>query len=187
LKQFELEELIEGCKKGKSAYQEQLYKHCFAPMIKVCLRYTRNMDEAAGFYNTAMFKVFTNINQYRNDGEFLGWVRRIVVNTCITVLKQNLKFQYKELTGSQELSQVSQPEIYQQLTSSEILEAVQSLPENMKLVFNLFVLDGYTHEKIAELLGISKGTSKWYLHEARKILKGKIKALYNYETNSNAV
>lgn len=187
MRNFDLEKVIAGCKKKCSSDQEELYKHCFVPMIKVSLRYTTNMEEATGYYNAAMLKVFNNLEQYRSEGEFLAWVRRIVVNTSITHLKQKSRFEYKELDALPENNYSSQPEIYSQLTAKEIMDVVQELPPNMKLVFNLSALEGYTHEKIGEVLGISKGTSKWYLHEARKQLKEKIKALFNHEITSNAI
>jgi RNA polymerase sigma-70 factor (ECF subfamily) len=154
-------------------------------MMKVCARYHNNMDDAANSYNAAMLKVFQNINQFRGEGDLMAWIRRIVVNTCLTAVKSQARFEYREL---EEVSNESfEPEVYQYIQAREILELVHELENTQKLVFNLFVMEGFSHDDIAKQLGIPKGTSKWYLHEARKHLKEKIKFLFKNEIHSNAI
>ena len=182
----QLEHIIEGCKQNKRQSQEQLYKYCFEQMMKVCLRYHTNMDDAAASYNTAMYNVFVKINQYKNQGEFFGWVRRIMVNTCLNAIKQNAKFEAVEISDKEYQSFTIKPEAYSSLDSKEILALVQSLPTTCKLVFNLNQMEGFSHEQVAEHLNISPGTSKWYLHEARKILKEKIQNMQHNEIRKNA-
>lgn len=155
-------------------------------MMKVCLRYHKNSQEAGASFNNAMFKVFANIHQYKAEGEFLGWVRRIMVNTCLTALRQSSRFETRELEQVPDTNAV-EPDIYQSLNAREILAMVQELDGTHRLVFNLFVMEGYTHDEIGEQLGIAKGTSKWYLHEAKKQLKEKIKSFAGYEISSDAI
>lgn len=178
--------MIEGCRRNERLWQKQLYEYCFGEMMKVCLRYHRNEQEAGASFNNAMFKVFANIGQFRSDGEFMGWVRRIIVNTCLSALRQSSRFEARELDQVAETN-AADPEIYQSLSAREILAMVQELDETHRLVFNLFVMEGYTHDEIAAQLGIAKGTSKWYLHEAKKQLKEKIKSLADYEISSDAI
>lgn len=163
-----------------------LYTYCFEQMMQVCLRYHHNMDDAAASYNEAMYKVLAKIDQYRQEGEFLGWVRRIVVNTCLNALQQAARFNVvvpaEERTGNVHIS----PEAYSQLNQKEVLRLVQELPAASALVFNLYIMEGYTHEQIASQLGISSGTSKWHLNHARNVLKEKIKCMQRDENFKNA-
>jgi RNA polymerase sigma-70 factor, ECF subfamily len=181
-----LENFIEGCKLGNAAHQQQLYRYCFQPMMKVCLRYHKNMDDAAASYNTAMHNVLTKINQYQNKGAFMGWVQRIMVNTCLNDLKASVKFETKEITDKEYNNFLILPDAYSNIESRDLLKMVQTLPNNTAMVFNLYVMEGFTHEQIANTLSISKGTSKWHLNNARTILKEKIKNTHYNENRKNA-
>ncbi len=171
---------------NNAAKQRQLYSYCFEQMMRVCLRYHHNTDDAAASYNTAMYKVFTKINQYKYQGEFMGWVRRIVVNTCLNAIKQTARFTTAELEEQVNDSLAISPAVYSHLQSKDVLRLVQELPQSSALVFNLYIMEGYTHEQIAEQLGISSGTSKWHLNNARTILKEKIKRMQQDESVKNA-
>ncbi len=181
-----LENFIEGCKLGNAAHQLQLYRYCFQPMMKVCLRYHKNMDDAAASYNAAMHNVLTKINQYQNKGAFMGWVQRIMVNTCLNDLKASVKFETKEITDREYNSFLIVPEVYSNIESRDLLKMVQTLPNNTAMVFNMYVMEGFTHEQIATALNISTGTSKWHLNNARTILKEKIKNTNYNENRKNA-
>lgn len=181
----DINKIQKGCKQGDRLCQKELYNYCFNLMMKVCMRYHNNTDDAASSFNAAMLKVFQNINQYRGEGDFLAWIRRIIVNTCLTAIKSKAKFEYQELNESSKL--LFEPEVYQHLHAKDILDLVHELENPHKLVFNLFVMDGYSHDEISQQLGIPKGTSKWYMHEARKLLIGRIKSLSKNEINSNAI
>ena len=181
-----LQKIIEGCKQNNPASQKELYQHCFSAMMKVCVRYNNNMDDAGACYNAAMHTAFVKINQYKNEGEFLGWVRKIVVNTCLNNLKQQTKFETKELTQTTHKDFYIDPDIYSSLQSKEILQLVRTLPQNTALVFNLYVMENYTHEQIATELQIAVGTSKWHLNNARTLLKEKIKTMQLNEYRKNA-
>lgn len=180
--------IIEGCKRNDITAQEQLYKHCYAGMMKVCLRYTAgDIEEAAGIYNKALLKVFKNINQYKGKGEFEGWIRKIIVNTCIDACRSKVKFQSVQLTDAAADVLPVIPEAYSRISANEIINLVNELPKNTALVFNLFVIEGYKHEEIGKMIGISAGTSKWHLNEARKLLKQKLETVLKKDQLANAI
>lgn len=181
-----LENIITGCLKNNPASQKMLYNYCFEQMIRVCMRYHTNMDDAAACYNEAMYKVFTKIDQYKQEGEFLGWIRRIMVNTCLNAIKQQARFTAITVKEEQGQQMYVSPDVYSQLQSQDILRFVQALPRNSALVFNLYIMEGYTHEQIAAQLSISTGTSKWHLNNARALLKEKIKSMQQNESVKNA-
>ena len=180
--------MIQACRRQDAKAQEQLYKYCYPGMIKVCLRYCNGqIDSAAAAYNQAMLKVFQNIDQYKGEAEPEAWIRKIVANTCIDLYRSNMKFQTIELDESPADLVPVIPDVYNRMSGHEIISLVYQLPKNTGLVFNLFVLEGYKHEEIGKLLGISPGTSKWHLNEARKLLKQKIETLYKKEFLANAI
>jgi RNA polymerase sigma-70 factor (ECF subfamily) len=180
--------IIEGCKQNELRAQEELYRYCYPDMLKVCLRYTSgDLDRAGGLYNQAMFKVFSNIIQFRNEGEFLGWIRKIVVNVCIDSCRSLAKFIVSDISETAEYILPVLPEIYNKISGNEIIKLVHQLPKNTGLVFNLFVMEGYKHNEIGAMLGISPGTSKWHLNEARRILKERIETVFKKEKLANAI
>jgi RNA polymerase sigma-70 factor (ECF subfamily) len=180
--------IIEACKRQEPSAQERLYKHCYPVMIRICMRYCNGLaDIAAGVYNQAMLKVFKNIGQYSGKGEFEGWIRKIVVNTCIDHGRTAAKFQLSELKEETAEWLPIIPDAYSRISGSEIINLVYTLPKNTGLVFNLFVMEGYKHEEIGKLLGISAGTSKWHMNEARKLLKQKLETLFKKESLANAI
>lgn len=157
-------------------------------MIKVCLRYAfGNMDDAGWLYNQAMLKILVHIDQYRNEGEFMGWVRRAVVNVCIDQCRKKTWFGMAELKEASEYILPVLPDIYNKFSGNDIMQLVHQLPRNTGLVFNLFVMEGYKHEEIGKILGISAGTSKWHLNEARRLLKEKIELFFKKENLANAI
>ncbi len=181
-----LENIIQGCIGGNPSSQKMLYNYCFEQMMGVCLRYHHNMDDAAASYNEAMYKVLAKIDQYRQEGEFLGWVRRIVVNTCLNAVRHAARYS-SVLPPENEAENIHiSPEAYSQLNHKEVLRLVQELPAASALVFNLYIMEGYTHEQIAGQLGIAPGTSKWHLNHARNVLKEKIKCMQRDESVKNA-
>lgn len=148
-------------------------------MIRICLRYAGgNIDDAAFIYNQAMFKVFVNIGSYSSHGSFEGWIKRIVINNCVDNCRKSIKFQTIELNDSAADIIPIIPDVYNRINSDDVLKLINELPKNTGLVFNLYVMEGYKHEEIGKLLGISTGTSKWHLSEARKLLKEKIETRF---------
>ena len=180
-------DIIEGCLRNDLQKQQELYSVCYSSMMKVCIRYSRDNDEAGAIYNEGMLKVFNSIGQFRNEGDFEGWIRRIIVNTCIDHCRKQAKYKHQPLEVVIETSISVDPDIYQRLSGAEIISLMQGLPRNTALVFNLFVLEGYKHEEIGKLLGISGGTSKWHLNEARRLLKLKLETILKKEIYSNAI
>ena len=155
-------------------------------MIKICLRYVAgDMNDAGSLYNQAMLKVFSRIDQYKGEGSFESWIKRIVINTCIDHSRQKVKFRFIELTEETEVIPLVS-DIYNQISGDEIIKLLHQLPGNTRLVFNLFVIEGFSHADIGKMLGISPGTSKWHLSEARKLLMQKLKTTFKKEIFTNA-
>lgn len=183
MEEASLYNMIQGCLRNSPVHQKQLYQYCFTSMMKVCLRYCKNTDDAAACYNEAMRKVFQNIAQCRNEAAFMGWVKQIVVNTSINDLKSRARFEKRHLTQGDETAVFdlsAQPAT--DITAAEILQFVQQLPPTHSLVFNLYAIEGYTHEEISQQLSIAVGTSKWYLSEARQKLKKNLNNVKHNET-----
>lgn len=179
--QQQLNNYIAGCLQNDAASQEALYKLCYAGFMKICLHYHAGNADAVASFNKAMHQVFTRIKQYRNEGPVLGWIRKIVVNTCLNDLRDQARFSSQQATDRELNSFTAEPEIYAGLEVKQVLELVQQLPPASRLVFNLYIMEGYTHEQIARQLGISAGTSKWHLNQARNLLKQGMAQLNNHE------
>jgi RNA polymerase sigma-70 factor (ECF subfamily) len=172
--------IIEGCIAKDARCQEQLYRLMYPEMMKVCIRYTYNLDDAASLYNEAMLKVYNKVQQYKFQGSFNGWVKRVVINTCIDYCRKNISYKNQQWLEESKAENIAiQAEAYSNVEAKEIMQLVTTLPKNTASVFNMFVLDGYKHTEIAEALHISEGTSKWHLNEARRLLKIKLEELDN--------
>jgi RNA polymerase sigma-70 factor (ECF subfamily) len=163
-------EIINGCVKQKAPAQEKLYALYSRRMMAVCLRYTNSRFEAEDIFHEAFVKVFKNIHTWQG-GSFEGWMRRIFVNTSINHYHQNKKY-FDHVDASYAEYAVSSPDnIISTLATQELLELVNRLPDGYKLVFNLHVVEGYSHVEIGELLNIAEGSSKSQLSKAKAYLK----------------
>ncbi|MEL6559730.1 MAG: sigma-70 family RNA polymerase sigma factor [Bacteroidota bacterium] len=163
--------LIENCRKGKRKSEKQLYEHFFGYAMSIALRYSQNYDEAIEILNDSFIKVFKKIKDY-NDLSFKGWLRRIVINTASDHYRKNKKHLYhKNIDSNEALTVVDTETIDDQISYEELLEAVQQLPPSYRNTFCMYVIDGYKHEEIAEMLNVSVGTSKSNLHRARAFLR----------------
>ena len=140
-------------------------------MMKLCYRYTNDLDTSASIYNDAMIKVFSNIGNYREDGKLMAWVKRIVVNTCIDHVRKKAPLQMKELHENHDSDAVIENDVFIKMSNVEVKRLINQLPKNAALVFNLYVYEEYNHNEIAALLKIPGGTSRYYLSEARRLLK----------------
>jgi RNA polymerase sigma factor (sigma-70 family) len=164
-------ELINGCKKGDKKAQKTLYDKYAAKMLGVCIRYFRNIDEAEDALQEGFIKIFNNIDKFRNEGSFEGWIRRIIVNTSLNYYKSNLKHYYG--TDYEELEEFIEDDKlnFDNLSVAFLLKTIQDLPEGYRLVFNLYEIEGYSHKEIAEMLGVSVNTSKSQLMKAKRSLQ----------------
>lgn len=155
-------------------------------MIKICLRYTAgDIQEAGSLYNQSILKVFNRIDKFRGEGSLDAWIKKIVVNTCIDHTRQKVKFKTVELSKESDVIPLV-PDIYNRISGDEIMKLVHELPGNSRLVFNLYVMEGFSHTEIGTMLNISPGTSKWHLSEARKLLMQKLKTNFKKEILTNA-
>src|SRR5204863_2651356 len=150
--------------------QEELYKRFSPRMYAVCLRYAGNAEEAEDILQEGFIKVFKKLNSFRSEGSFEGWVRRIFVNTAIEHFR---KKRYLQPVTEKEENTIEGKyfSVLDELAEKDILALVQELSPGYRTVFNMYVVEGYTHKEIADILGISEGTSKSQLARARMILQ----------------
>jgi RNA polymerase sigma-70 factor (ECF subfamily) len=170
-----IKNIISGCIAGERNCQSDLYAYYAPKMMIVCLRYAKNLEEAEEILQDGFIRVFQFMNQFKQEGSFEGWIRKIMVNCAlqklrspanlrpVIVLKANLEYDYYE-NG-----------VINILNGKEMLQLVQALSPAYRMVFNLYYFEGYKHREIAELLGIEEGTSKSNLAQAKKNLQAAIK------------
>ncbi len=161
--------LIEACKRQDRSAQKALYNQYAPQMFGVCRRYVKNKEDAEDVLMEAFFKVFTNIHQFKGEGSFEGWVRRIVINESLMFLRKKHNFHIRvELNPSDTVTATT---ALKKLEAEDILYFLGQLPTGYRTIFNLYVIEGYKHREIAELLGISINTSKSQLILAKKRLR----------------
>lgn len=170
-----LQELIEKCKQQNAKAQGTLYKRYSGVLFGICLKYSPNRAAAEDNLQDAFITIFSRIEQYQGKGSFEGWIKRITVNT---VLQKYRKKKVYDISNEQQIEDVDVEVAEEGIPLDFLLKIIQELPDRYRMVFNLYVLDGYSHKEIAEMLGISDGTSKSNLARARMILKTKV-ADYN--------
>ena len=168
------EQLIKGCLAGIPAFQQMLYKRYASKMLTVCLRYASNREEAEDVLQEGFMIVFDKMAQFRLEGSFEGWIRRIMVNKSLEHIKRTARvFPILDIDNVDDKF-ISQDDVLNTIAFNELIAMIQELPPMYKMVFNLSVFDGMTHKEIAETLGVAEGTSKSNLSDARTILKKKI-------------
>ncbi|MBT2559135.1 sigma-70 family RNA polymerase sigma factor [Hymenobacter sp. ISL-91] len=177
-------ELIAACRQGSSRAQKQLYEQFSGLMLSVCLRYLRRREDAEEALIVGFTKVFRALDQYRHEGSFEGWIRRIVVNEALGMLrrKEPLHMAIDDLTYDVPAVAATAES---QLSADDMLALLAGLPAGYRTVFNLYALEGYSHPEIGELLGISEGTSKSQLSKARGMLQRRL-AVANSEARPAA-
>jgi len=163
--------------KGTQETNELLYKHFAPKMYGICLRFAGNPMDADDILQEGFIKVFTKINDFRNEGSFEGWIRRTFINTAINFYRRNARNHKNEDLEDIEISDHSHENIYDKLSREELMDLLQELPIGYRTVFNLNVLEGYTHKEIGEMLGISDNTSKSQLTRARAVLQKRVNSL----------
>ncbi len=177
-----LKQLIKDCKKQDPKAQEQLYKLFCDKLFSICLKYSNSYTSAEDNLQDAFITIYNKIQQYKGQGSFEGWIKRVTINT---VLQKYRKQKVFEIIHDDQIEETN-IEVDEELISLDyLLQIIQQLPNRYRLVFNLYVLDGYSHKEIAEMLKISIGTSKSNLARARNILKEKIEMSYEPYSKSN--
>lgn len=168
-----INEIIAGCKACNRQMQETLYKQTAAKMFAVCMRYAKDSMEAEDVLQMGYVKIFGKINEFKGEGAFEGWMRRIMVNTAIESYRKNLR----------SLAIVPIDDVYEQpqagfdynsLGVKDLMKLIQNLADGYRVVFNMYAIEGYSHKEIAKELGISEGASKSQLSRARSILQKEI-------------
>lgn len=176
----EFHELINECISGSQLAQKQLYDNFSPKMYAICLQYSKDSDEAKDILQDGFIKVFQKLNQYSGKGSFEGWLRRIFVNTALE--KYRNKVALLSIDDNFEIPAAGAFEnIVSELSAMELLEMIQNLSPQYRLVFNLFAIEGYTHKEISKQLNISEGTSKSNLSRARSILQDNLNKLSQRE------
>jgi RNA polymerase sigma-70 factor (ECF subfamily) len=166
--------LLRGCLKQDREAQKKLYQLYYGYAMSICVRYSKDAEEAREVLNDGFLKVFTRLSQYNQQKPFKGWLRRIMINTALDNYRHNLKH-YHLLDIEAAKPAAVTFDVEQQLSYQELITLVQGLSPAYRAVFNLYVIDGYTHEEIAEELGIAVGTSKSNLAKARANLREALK------------
>jgi RNA polymerase sigma-70 factor (ECF subfamily) len=165
-----LDQLIENCKTNNIKAQGELYKLFSSKLFVLCLKYSRNRVEAEDNLQDAFLTIFAKINQFENKGSFEGWLKRITINTVMQRYRKEKVFDIINEDIIEDV-EVEIDDEDDQISVDYLLQIIQELPDRYRLVFNLYVLDDYSHKDIAEMLKINIGTSKSNLARARQILK----------------
>ncbi|QEE48272.1 RNA polymerase sigma factor [Flavobacterium alkalisoli] len=180
LHQEEKEIIMQAVQNNRHA-QHKIYSKYSPKMLGVCRQYIKDLQQAEDIMITAFMKVFTNLKNFEHKGSFEGWIRRIMVNECISYLRVQKKISFLE---DEYYVESTADTIESQLSADDIQCMIDALPEGYKMVFNLYVIEGYKHQEIAKMLGINEGTSKSQLSHARKMLQEKINKQKNYSNGT---
>jgi RNA polymerase sigma-70 factor (ECF subfamily) len=173
-----LENIITGCQRNDTLAQKDLFDLMGSKMYGICLRYAGNESDAQDILQDGFVKIFEKIHQFEFKGSFEGWMRKIFVNTAL----EKYRGQYKIINiqdGWKEGVNESYEHITSNITVDELVGLIGELSPKYRTVFNMYAIEGYSHKEIAEMLGISEGTSKSNLSRARTILQEKVKQLYS--------
>ena len=173
---------IQQFQQGNHLIFEKIYQELSPKMYGVCLRYASDKDEAKDILQDSFIKIYHQLKAFRGDGSFEGWARKIVVNTALEYFRAKTKWQNMPLQDCEEAFEVeNDDDVLNDLSFQEMLLLIQELPPTYRMVFNLYVFEGMKHREIAKELGISEGTSKSNLSDARRILQKKVNGILKYE------
>jgi RNA polymerase sigma factor (sigma-70 family) len=168
------DELVKQCKSGSLKYQELLYKQFYGYAMGISLRYSLNRDDALEVVNDAFIKVFNAINNFNSDKPFKAWLRTILVNTAIDRRRKDLKFQLNvELENATSMSGAN---VIENLNAQDILKLMKQLPAIQLTIFNLYEIDGYSHDEIGQMLSIPVSSSRVYLSRAKEKLRSVLRS-----------
>lgn len=172
--------LLQGCRRNDRESQRLLYQHYYAYAMSICVRYSHSIEEAKEIVNDGFLKVFKKIDQYEEkEPSFKAWLRRIMINTAIDHYRKELKHYYHQDINAQTELVTNEGNGLNNLSHAELIGLIQQLSPAYRTVFNLYVIDGYTHQEIAGLLNISDGTSKSNLMKARAKLRKALGKMIN--------
>tara|TARA_B100001971_G_C18120204_1_gene499005 strand:- start:406 stop:948 length:543 start_codon:yes stop_codon:yes gene_type:complete len=178
-----LDQLIYNCQKNDTKAQSELYELFSSKLFSICLKYSRNYAEAEDNLQDSFITIFKKIKQYKNKGSFEGWLKRITINTALQRYRKQKIF---DIVNEDAIEDEEVDIDENDVSLDFLLSCIQELPDRYRLVFNLYVLDGYSHKEISEMLEINLGTSKSNLARARVILKEKI-TTYTSGNNSQSL
>ena len=166
--------LLEGCKNNDRESQRLLYKHYYGYAMSICARYCRSYEESKEIVNDGFLKIFSKLGQHATESSFKGWLRKIMINSAIDHYRKEVKHHHHDSIDPESKLHMDDANVIDRLSYEELIGLIQTLSPAYRTVFNLYVIDGYTHEDIAKMLGISTGTSKSNLMKARENLKKKM-------------
>lgn len=181
-----IENIIKGCRRKESVAQKLLYEEYSGCMFGVCLRYSGSKQDAEDILHEGFLKIFEKIGQFKSRGSFVGWMRKIMVNTAL----EKYRNQYRVVQMNDDtkgFEQVSHEDLTENLTVKELMNFIQDLSPQYRLVFNMYAIEGFSHKEISTTLNISEGTSKSNLSRARTILQEKVKIHYHQEIRERRV
>ncbi len=178
-------EWVERCKKQDRQAQKELFEAYSRKMLGLCCRYIKDRAEAEDIMITSLTKVFRKIDQYKGEGSFEGWMKRIVVNEALTYLRRN-KNMYLETDLEVADLEPDFHHLENTLEAADLLKLIAALPAGYRIVFNMYAIDGYSHKEIAEQLGINENTSKSQLSRARAYLQKSLVELEG-QTHQNSI
>ncbi len=169
----EIKDVLSRCISGDRASHEMLYRHFSPKMFGLCLRYSDNYHNAEDILQEGFIKVFNKLDRFRGDGSFEGWMKRIFVNTAIEYYRKSLKHTHT-IEPEDHISGGVNATVISKLAAEELINLIQKLPSGYRTIFNMYAIEGYSHNEIATMLNISDGTSKSQLARARKSLRNMI-------------
>lgn len=169
------QEVIRGCVEGKRNCQEALYRYYSPKMFGICLRYANDYHKAEDILQDGFVKIFNNIDKFRGEGSFEGWLKRIFINTAIENYRKSTNHSGHLEVESATIDKYTAEVALENLATEDLLKLIQQLSPGYRTVFNLYVIEGYSHKEIGDMLEISEGTSKSQLARARAMLQKMMK------------
>lgn len=177
------EELRQGCLAGDRMAQQQLYQRYFGKLLGIPMRYTRDRAEATALLNQAFLSIFRSLDNYRENGSFQGWMSTITFRVTMDHLRFEQRYREQIRLETPEPAPAAS-RVETDLAAEDIFRYIQKLPDHLRVVFSLYVIDGYKHDEIATILGITVSNSKWRLAKAREKLQSWLGKLYNLNGKS---
>jgi len=171
------ESLIAECIKGNQMAQKALFDSFSPKFFALCLRYMNSKYEAEDVLQEGMVKIFTKLPEYQGKGSFEGWMRRIIVNTCLDQIRKNQKLKMDVSIDKEEYKLSMNANILENMSANELIEEIKKMPPGYRVVFNMFAIEGYSHQEIAKKLGVKESTSKSQYLRARAYLKERIEKI----------